>query len=302
MTILRVLLLLILLGVCISKATLANGEPVRVLWWNANTGWPQQRDHHRQRMSDYLTDFQGGTVFDVVFVSSTRRGDLAQHLRTASFDVIVLDVTNASVPFDGSDTSALQRHYASGRNAIMLDGSLWIRSMEDNPTTNFPGVNGETGTLLVNQIKSIADAGGGVFIGTDHNDYQVGANFALTALIPGAEFSGYTIPSTDGNFIGKTLLAHLEQVRAFDILNHWQSIPSQGETPVGRFTDFTGQPVVLYSLVETADMPGGGKKRPYVSASFDPGSQRIAIDSAEFPAEEEPKLPRNMPTRKGPPS
>ena len=105
-------------------------------------------------------------------------------------------------------------------------------------------------------------------------------------------------------FIGQTLLGQTVPVRAIDILNHWQSIPSQGEAPVGTFTDFTGQPVTLYTLVETADKPGGGAKKPYISASFDPGSAKTAIDSetAFAPEPEAPRLPDNMPTRQGPPN
>lgn len=84
-----------------------------------------------------------------------------------------------------------------------------------------------------------------------------------------------------------------ERVIARDILRHWEAVPSQGEAPVGEFVDFMGRPVTLYSLVETADQPGGGRKRPYISASIFPGSGRTAIDSDE-PAFE------NLPTHKGP--
>ncbi|MEM9552104.1 MAG: hypothetical protein AAGA05_13075 [Pseudomonadota bacterium] len=297
-------LVLVVLTAC---AGLAQQAPIRVLWWNANPGWPNQTDRHRQMMADHLTAFGGGGVFVTTFVSSVRSGALAQQLGGAAFDVVVIDVTNNRSTFNAADLEALKGHYASGNRAIMLDGSLWIRSGSHNPTTNFPGKNGATGALLVNQIRALADAGGGTLIGTDHNSYQVGANAALAALIPGARFTGYTKPSTDGSFIGRTLLAHQVPVRAIDILEHWQSIPSQGEVPVGSFTDFTGQPLTLYNLVETADQPGGGVKLPYVSASFDPGSQRTAIDSREAaivdpPKVEIPKLPDNMPTRKGPPT
>jgi hypothetical protein len=217
----------------------------------------------------------------------------------------VLDVTTRRSTFGPADLEALRSHYASGRRALMLDGSLWIRSTAENRTTRFPGVNGATGDLTVNQIQALADAGGGILIGTDHDDFQVGANVALEAIVPGARFSGTTNPSTDGDFIGRTLLGHAVTLRAIDILEHWQSIPTQGESPVGSFTDFTGNAIRLHALVETADKPGGGVKRPYVSASFDPGSQRTAIDANETAFEdapEEPPLPPDMPTRKGPPT
>ena len=282
------------------------GGPARILWINATPEYPPvQNDGHRRQMADYLGALDGGGRFAVTFAIARSPGAVASAFAGGPFDVVVIDATDRRSHFGPADLDALRGHYGSGRRAIMLDGSLWIRSTAENRTTEFPGVNGATGALLVNQVQALLDAGGGTLIGTDHDDFQTAANAALTALVPGARFSGTTNPSTDGDFIGRTLLAHDVPLRAIDILEHWQSIPTQGETPVGAFTDFMGQPVRLYALVETADKPGGGVKRPYVSASFDPGSERTAIDAAEaaFEAEPEPpRLPENMPTRKGPPA
>ncbi|MEM9900983.1 MAG: hypothetical protein AAF865_06535 [Pseudomonadota bacterium] len=305
MTVLRSLLLSLALLVLPAWGTLAQQGPITVLWYDANPGYPGQTAAHRKQMADYLTQFENGSVFTADFISSTRGGTLASALASRDFDVVVIDVTDTRSSFDAQDLQAMQTRYAAGKRAVMLDGSLWIRSTTSNPTTNFPGINGATGAFLVNQIRALADAGGGTLVGTDHNDFQVGANAIVTALIPDARFTGRTVPSTDGSFIGRTLLAHSVPVRPIDILEHWQSVPSQGEAPVGTFTDFTGQPVTLFNLVETSDQPGGRAKRPYVSASFDPGTMRTAIDSElafEPEPEPEPELPENMPTRKGPPT
>ncbi|WP_428929774.1 hypothetical protein [Marinibacterium sp. SX1] len=299
------LILATLLAACLWTPVLAQSGPVRVLWWNANPEYSNQKNHHRQAMADFLNGFEGGNSVSTDFRSSTRGGDLAQQLNASSYDIVIIDTTDTRSRFNASDLDAVRAHYASGHRAVMLDGSFWIRSIRANATTRFPGPNGATGNLLVNQILALAEAGGGVLIGTDHDRYQAGANAVLTALIPGARFKGLTIPSTDGSFIGRTLLAHRVPVRAIEILEHWQSIPSQGEVPVGTFTDFTGQQVTLFNLVETADQPGGGGKRPYISASFDPGNERTAIGSSETLAPIAPvvpALPENMPTRKGPPS
>jgi hypothetical protein len=182
----------------------------------------------------------------------------------------------------------------------MLDGSFGIRSMRipGTPQVDFPGAENSSAALLANQVSAIARAGGGVLIGSDHDGWQVGANAALRALVPDARFRGTTNPSTDGQFLGDLLLTGVLPVKPIVLLRHWESVPNQGEAPVGGFTDFAGAPVQLYALVEAADKPGGGRKRPYISASFDPGNKRFDIDSELAP---EPEIPNNMPTRKGPP-
>ena len=257
-------------------------------------------------MASYLDAFEGGGVFSVTYGLHSRQGDLANILSARNFDVIVVDATERRSRFGQADLDALRGHYASGKKALMLDGTLNIRFVTHDHLTEFPGASGSSAGLLVNQVASIAHAGGGILIGTDHDAFQTSANAAISALVPGARFRGLTNPSTDGAFIGKTLLAERVTVRANDVLEHWQTIPNQGEAPTGAFTDFLGGPVTFYALVEAADKPGGGTKRPYISASFDPGQKRTAIDSDlvtfdEPLVEETPPLPENMPTRVGGP-
>ena len=282
-----------------------------VLWWNANPDEPGIKvGSHRKAMATYLNAIDDGRLFNVRYAVHRRRGDLSAALAEQEYDVLVLDATEARTRFDSQDLAALKQMYASGRDAIMLDGTLNIRNVNYNATTQFPGENNATGGLLVNQVASLAQRGGGILIGSDHDMFQASANAALTALVPGARFSGLTDPSTDGDFLGRILLSERMKVRPMDLLRHWQSIPNQGETPTGTFTDFLGRSVTFHVLVEAADKPGGGKRRPYISASFDPGSERTAIDRdtaafddpVEDAFEEEaaaPRLPDNMPTRKG---
>lgn len=254
----------------------------RVLWFNAMPDMGRELlSHHRKAMADHLDQFQGGEAFDVTYLRSTRGGALAGALGAGGYDIVVLDMGNERVRMNGADAAALQQFYGSGRQALMLDGSFSIRNINHNARTRFPGENGSSAGLLVNQISALAQHGGGILIGTDHDAWQYNANTALAALVPGAQFSGLTNPSTDGEFIGTVLLGQRVQVTARDVLRHWESVPNQGEAPVGRFVDFLGQPLVLYSLVETADKPGGGRRRPYVSASFSPGDRRIPIDSED---------------------
>lgn len=293
MCMIRYLLMFLFSVVTIAHAAAA--EPIRVLWWNGTPDYPPEFNaSHRKSIVRYLTEYEGGSAFEAAYQGSTQGGALASHLGTGqNYDVLILDLTDARGRLNQADLSAIQNFYGSGRRALMFDGSLYIRSNNGNQTTKFPGINGSSAGLLVNQITAIANEGGGILVGTDHDQFQTSANLAVGALLPGAAFTGYTNPSTDGNFIGETLLGERVAVTARDILRHWESVPSQGEAPVGQFTDFMGQPVTLYTLVETADKPGGGRKRPYISASFDPGSKKTAIDA-------ETSVFDKMPTRRGP--
>ncbi len=260
----------------------AQKDPRRVLWFSAMPDVGREfTTGHRKKMADYVNNYAGGTAFNVTYRRNTSRGGLSKELSAGQFDILILDMTGKANPMGPADVASLQQFYGSGRRALMLDGSFAIRNLTHNPTTKFPGVNGSSAGLLMNQIYALSEQGGGILIGTDHDIWQPMANAALRALVPNATFRGTTNPSTNGDFIGTTLLASRVVVTARDVLKHWESVPNQGEAPVGQFADFMGQPIVLHSLVETADKPGGGRKRPYISASFSPGDQRIPIDSAD---------------------
>ncbi|MBV1897199.1 MAG: hypothetical protein KUG70_12115 [Rhodobacteraceae bacterium] len=290
---------LLLASLAVLFATATTAQVTTVLWWDGSPSYPGSTDKgEHQKLAAYIGDYNGDKDFSIVFQNSQRAGDFAAHMQGHSYNIIVFDSTSTKAHMTQADLDAFRQHYKDGKRALMMDGTLWIRSTRDTPLTIFPGPNGSSAALLINQITAIADAGGGILIGTDHSDYQVGANQVLGALVPKARFSGTTNPSRDGDFLGDILLRSAKAVRPIDILRHWEAIPSQGQAPVGNYTDFLGNPVTFYSLVETSDKPGGRKKRPYISASFDPGQARTAIDS-EIASEPEVD---HMPTRKSPAS
>lgn len=290
----RRLLKLGLFVICALHVVAAQADPVKVLWIDSLANDPEVKASHRRTMVSYLNNLEGGAVFDVTYLKQSSAGTAAGIIGASNPLVIVVDSGNPRGQYNAADLDAFQRHYASGKRTVMLDGSLVIRSTGYTAETRFPGVNASAAAFLVNQILAIADNGGGILIGSDHDRYQADANQVANALIPGAGFRGTTDPSTDGDFIGDEVLNRAMPVIPIDMFRHWASIPSQGEVSVGTFTDFTGQPVELFALVEAADKPGGGRKRPYISASFNPGSKRYAIDSNEA-------IPDNMPTRYRPP-
>lgn len=267
-------------------------EPISVLWLNTIVGEPKLTTDHRRQIVNHLNGLDGGAKFRVKFIRQSS-GKAAVDLATNDYDVVVIDGGNPSTRYNSADLEALKRIYSGGKRVVMLDGTLTIRSTSYSSETRFPGVNGSSGALTANQIVSIHSAGGGFLIGADHNGFQRDANQVVRALIPEAKFSGRTDPSTNGEFIGNDLLSKVTPIVPLDLFRHWASIPSQGEVSVGSFTDFMGQPVELYALVEAADKPGGGRKRPYISVTFDPGTKRYALDSNE-------PVSDNMPTRVGP--
>jgi hypothetical protein len=268
------------MGVALAAAlsTPVAAAPVNVLWWDSTPDYGGQAPNSfRQEMADALTAFNGGSSFAATYVGSEVQGTLATHLSSNSYDVIVFDATSFSAKFNDADLDAVKAMYEAGKKSLMLDGILYIRNIVYNAATDFPGPNGALLGLLVNQVAAVAEAGGGFLVGTDHTGFQVDANQIVSALVPGAEFTGLTSPSTDGVFFGDTLLNGPLPIAANDVLTHWSAVPSQGVAATGLFTDFLGDEVELFSLVDVADTIGG-PRRSFVSFTSDPGDRETDVD------------------------
>ena len=277
----------------ILAASAAIAQPMKVLWWDVSVEEPSTNSAHRRQVARFVDAYQGGGIFDVTYKFEPGRGSLARHLAAPhGYGIIVMTATNTNRTFNEADLDALRGFYANGPKSLMLDGTLFIRNTNAHTLANWPGVNNSSAHLVVNQIEALRDAGGGIWIGTDHGQFQRPANQAVQALLPDARFSRTTNPSRDGEFFGELLLAYREAIKPIDVLRHWESIPSQGQAPTGTFTDFMGQPVTLYTLVEASDKPGGGTRRTYISATLDPGDKRFDISGDDAPVID------RMPTRK----
>ena len=271
-----------------AAAALSNTEAAtyNVLWWDSTPDYGGSAANSlRQAMSDYLDNFSGGSVFDSTYIGSETPGTLAAHLASNSYDVIVFDATSSGPKFDGADLTAVQSHYANNNRNLLFDGTLYIRSIDYNSTTVFPGPNSGPGGLLVNEVYSIASRGGGIMVGTDHAGFQSDANQIVNGIVPGAGFSGITFPSTDGVFNGTQMLNAITPVAPLDVFTHWDSVPTEGIAPTGTglFMDFLGNPVNLYSQVDVADDPGGGPKYSYISTSWQPGDGTVIITDPNPP-------------------
>ncbi len=268
----------------VALAQPAFAAPYSVLWWDSTPEYGgQATDAFRQEMSDSLTAYAGGTVFTSTYFSSETPGSLAAHLASNMYDVIVFDATSQFAKFDAADLAAVQAMYGGGKNNLLLDGTLYIRSIAYDAGSDYPGINGSSAALTINEVFSLAKRGGGFMIGTDHNCCQVDANQILNALIPLASFSGVTYPSTDGVWNGTELLAGPSPVASADIFAHWDSIPTQAIAPTGAFVDFLGNAVNLYSQVDVADDPGGGPKYSYISTSFNVSGGEVIITDPNPP-------------------
>lgn len=286
-----------LLLILFSLAASAQAEPMRVLWWDVIPNESGVGPEMRREIVGYLNRLDGGQTYTVTYEYGSRGGAFAQHMaQNGGYKMLVFTAANTRRVFNAQDLEALRAFYATSSKALMLDGTLAIRNTSIRGTVRWPGVNNSSANLMQNQMAALRQTGGGLLIGTDHDVYQVPANYLLSALLPEASFRRKTNPSRDGDFFGDLLLAAVEPVKPIDVLRHWEAIPSQGQTPVGRFTDFLGAPVTLYTLVEASDKPGGGTRRPYISATIDPGDERVNI------SEEAAPVINRMPTRKSLPS
>jgi hypothetical protein len=266
-----------LLAGAVFSASAFAADPYKVLWWDSTPDYGGQAPNAlRQEFSDYLNSYNGGSVFSSTYVGSETMGTLATHLASNSYDVIVFDATSYSAKFNASDISAVQNFYSGGKKNLLLDGTLYIRSINYNSTSNFPGINDSSGKLTVNEVFSVASRGGGIMIGTDHSGFQVDANQILNGILPSTNFTGITYPSTDGLFYGGDLLSSKAAVAAVDIFNHWDSIDTQAIAPIGARTDFNGASLTLYSQVDVADIIGG-PKYSYISSSWKPGSGTTVV-------------------------
>lgn len=272
----------------IGLLALASGptQAYNVLWWDSTVSYGAQNTPElRQRMPDYLEAYDGGSTFSATYVRSRTPGALAAELANG-YDVVVFDSTSSSSPFSAADILAIQSFYADNNRNVLLDGSLYIRSIAYNADTVFPGPGGGMGVLTLNSVYEIAQRGGGIMIGTDHNCCQADANAILGALIVGASFRGIEGPSTDGVFYGAQLLNNLEATAPVNVLDHWSTEGTQGIPPTGSFLDYLGNSITLYSQVDIAPNVGG-TRTARISTTWQPGAGSTGVDEEEPPPDDD---------------
>ncbi len=272
--------LLLALAGSVLGSGLAQAAPFNVLWFDATPEYGGQAPNaYREEMANSLTATPGN-VFTATYVDGLAAGSLAVALSANSYDVVIIDATGASV--NSADVDALRAFYESGKKNLLLDGSLYIRNIEFNAETDYPGPASAMDNFTRNEVHNIASRGGGIFFGTDHDCCQGGINQLLAGILPDAQFSGVASPNVNGTVYGTQLLNSIDPVAPLGLLNHWSSEGTQGIPPSGTFTDFLGASRTLYTQVDFP-LPGTSQRFPFVTTSWQPGEGQIIITDPDPP-------------------
>ncbi|NES64657.1 MAG: PEP-CTERM sorting domain-containing protein, partial [Okeania sp. SIO2D1] len=132
----------------------------------------------------------------------------------------------------------------------------------------------------VNQALALQDAGGGIFIGTDHNDFAHTANQILANFGFDNFFTGINYITSNGSFVGDSMLAP-NSVGSDFFTNHLQGL-STSNVPIGTHVlneNGGNRTINIYENLFSYSP----NKVAHIGTSFDPGSQTTPIDNPELP-------------------
>lgn len=185
-----------------------------------------------------------GHTVSVVDVRSA--GTLASTLTSGSYDQVFLwDLTSTSY-LNGSDVSALASFWDS--RGLVVDTRSYGYYFQGNNTSEV--------ALLQNVASNLDAAGGGVWVGTDHDpDWTANANPFLSAIGINPVTGIYSDPV---NFADLTSVL-LAGVTPTDL---WGGGASVGQAPIGV------QPNGVEMYIHFGHTRDDGSVLPYISASF----------------------------------
>lgn len=183
----------------------------------------------RGAIANTLENYQGGRVFDVDFVQTQIPGSLGLHLNSKPvgfYNQIWFDTTIYQTSLlNAADLAALNAWAAHKQPEFILDSSFFFRN-KDTTTLTASGT-----AVTINQALALKNAGGGIFIGTDHNDFAYTANQILTNFGFDGLFSGSANITSKSYFVGNLLLTP-EHVGGYFFVNNLQGL-STSNVPVG---------------------------------------------------------------------
>ncbi|MDY6785289.1 MAG: hypothetical protein SW833_22535 [Cyanobacteriota bacterium] len=186
--------------------------------------------NYRSAIANSLDDYGDGTIFDVDFVQTHAAGDLAFWLNSQSvsyYDQIWFDTTIFQTALlDSTDLTALNTWAANEQPEFILDSTFFFR----NRTT--PKISNSAAALTVNQALALRDAGGGIFIGTDNDNFSQTANQVLTNFGFDELFRGISAPLTANASFTDNLLLAPETVGTDLFVNHLQELTTSS-VPMG---------------------------------------------------------------------
>ena len=231
-----------------------------------------QREVLELEIVDALENYQDGNVFDVDFVQNHVAGDLAFFLNSRPidfYDQIWFDTTIRDISvLNSEDLDALNTWAAANQPEFILDSSFFRR-----------GVNTASAqSVTINEALALQNAGGGIFLGTDHNVFANTANQVLTNFGFDELFTGTHFITANGEFVGNLLLQP-EPVGPEFFTANLQGL-STSNVPIGThvLNENGGDRTIeifenLFSL-----SPG---RISHIGASFNTGSGTTPIDNPE---------------------
>ena len=208
----------------------------KILYLNSTRGHASNYGSFREPIADTLDDYKRNTVFDVDFIQTHIPGNLADWLNSKPlgyYDQIWFDTTVLSSPLlDSNDLLALNTWAENKQPEFILDSSFFARNraryIHGKPVDY---LTASSASATINQALALQEAGGGIFIGTDHNcctntANQILGNFGFDGFFTGS----YNITS-NASFVGD-LFFDPEPVGSDFFTNHLAGL-STSSVPVG---------------------------------------------------------------------
>ncbi|XZN90923.1 MAG: alpha/beta hydrolase [Microcoleus sp.] len=230
----------------------------------------------RGAIANTLENYQGGTVFDVDFVQTQVPGSLGLSLNAKPvgfYNQIWFDTSIYQTSLlNAVDFGAINAWAANKQPEFILDSSFAFRNKET--TTLTPSATAAT----INQALALKNAGGGILIGTDHNDFAYTANQILTNFGFDGLFTGAENISANGYFVGNLLL-NPQPVGSDFFFNNLQGL-STTNVPIGTHVLNANGGDRTIKIIENL-FSYSPNKVVHVGASFDTGNNTTPIDNPE---------------------
>ncbi|MEL7315238.1 MAG: hypothetical protein AAFN08_09825, partial [Cyanobacteria bacterium J06559_3] len=159
-------------------------------------------------------------------------GDLASFLNAQSidyYDQIWFDTTiRDTAILNDADLEALNTWAANDQPEFILDSSFFFRNKTGSTLT------ASAEAVTFNEALALQSFGGGILVGTDHNQFTGTANQILTNFGFDTLFTGSSLITADGSFVGDLLLQP-EPVEDDFFSNNLEGLTTS-RIPVGEHT------------------------------------------------------------------
>ena len=230
----------------------------------------------RGAIANTLENYQNGTVFDVDFVQTQVPGSVGLWLNSKPvgfYNQIWFDTSIYQTSILNTvDFGAINAWAANKQPEFILDSSFAFRNKET--TTLTPSATAVT----INQALALKNAGGGILIGTDHNDFAYTANQILTNFGFDSLFTGVESITANGSFVGNLLL-NPQPVGSDFFVNNLQGL-STSNVPIGTHVLNANGGDRTIKIIENL-FSYSPYKVVHVGASFDTGNNITPIDNPE---------------------